>query len=116
MIIAEMPRAFKKACRNLGQGLDTATDVIDPSAPIPGMVAVALIGIDEQDAAEIVPYVNELLEGGYTSEEFRQFWWTAPAHTYFRDGSDVVTFLRLLLSKLSVPPYVLDAQRPVQGE
>lgn len=95
----EMPQEFKNACRNLGPHLEDLVTSLDD------MVQVALIGVDAKDAAVIRRFLDDILDGRYTPDQMKDFWWSTPATTVFYDGRDVVTFLSRMREVLSQPPY-----------
>jgi hypothetical protein len=98
----QFPPAFRKVCLNLGQ------DMSDIVSSLDDLVNYSLMGIDETDATEIKPYLEELLSGRYNNDQLKEVWWTNPATVVFYDGRDVSTFLTRMLEVLNGPgpPYL----------
>lgn len=98
----KFPPAFRKVCLNLGQDMDLLVSSLDD------LVKYSLIGIDQEDAAAIKPYLDDLLSGRYDHDQLKALWWSNPATVVFYDGRDVVTFLTRMREVLDGPgpPYL----------
>jgi hypothetical protein len=98
MMDIQIPDEFRKACRNLGQGLEVTT--------ADELVQYALIGIDHDDARSIKAFLDDLLNGDYSADQLKEFWWSTPADIVLYDGEGVRTFLTMIRDALDKPPYV----------
>lgn len=94
----QIPDEFRKACRNLAQGLEVAT--------AEEFIQHALIGIDLDDAHAIRIFIDGLLKSNPSADELIGFWRSTPADIVFYDGEGVRTFLSMLRDVLDRSPYV----------
>lgn len=94
-----VPEEFRRACMNLGPDLQESVKSVDD------LVNVALIGVDQKQAAVMRTFLGELLSAGYDTEQMKKFWWATPSTFVFFDGGDVVNFLTRMNELLSQPPY-----------
>lgn len=102
----ELPRAFKSACRNLGQDLVDAIREKPENEAIARLVNTALIGLDQSDAREIRRFIDDLLSLKPEPEALNEFWWSTPAEIHFHDGRYVQRFLQALSQRLGQSPYI----------
>lgn len=93
-MILPIPTEFKKACRNLVQGLS------DERPPLEHLVEIALIGIERHERPAIKSFLDELLSGRYSAEQLKEFWWSTPADIYFHNARDLFEFLALMRGAL----------------
>jgi len=98
-MLPPIPDQFKKVCLNFGPDIEHFVSSWDD------MVLLALNGIDQADAAAIKPFLDDLLSGPYTPEQFKELWWSTPATTVFHDGRDVIQLLTGMREAISRPPY-----------
>lgn len=101
----EMPRAFKTACRNLGQDLADSVGSKPGNDVITQLVNVALIGLDRDDARAIRQFIDSFLAKKPTPQMLAEFWWTTPAEIHFYDGDYVQRFLESLSERLGQAPF-----------
>lgn len=94
------PLEFAKACRNIGPDIDEMASSLDQ------MVAVFLNGVDQEQAAAIRTYLDQLQRSEPTPEQLKDLWWSTPATTVFHDGRDVSSFLMRLRQVLGAEPYL----------
>lgn len=104
----EMPIAFKKACRNLGQDIVANSDIALALDPMARIAEVALTGIELSDAEKIRDYLSQVLKAPLSLSDINDLWHSTPAEVYFHRPDDVMRFLQALYERLSVPPYVAD--------
>jgi hypothetical protein len=98
MMTIPIPDEFKKACRNLAQGLS------DERPSLEHLVEIALIGIEYHERPAIKAFLDELLDGRHSTEQLREFWWSTPADIYFHDAQDLLKFLMLLRGAVEKGP------------
>lgn len=91
---APAPDEFKKVCRNLVQGLDLIASTPEQ------LVQVALLGVDSQERLVIKAFIDQLLDGRYSEEQLKEFWWSMPSDIVFHEGRGVATFLRMLRDEI----------------
>ncbi len=101
----DIPREFRKACRNLGQDLARKARAMSAADATHLLVHTAIIGIDRTEAREIRGFIQEFLNKSLTSEQIVEFWRKTPAEIYFYDGEQVERFLVSLNERLAQPPY-----------
>ena len=100
----EMPVEFKHMVRQVGG------DIAEHVKSMDDLVAHALIGIDQHQAAAVRPYVKRLLAQELTSVEMAEFWSSTPSGIYFTNGDFVCEFLAALLERLEREPYLTGAR------
>ncbi len=99
----QSPAAFRKACRNL------AEDMSDFVSSMDDLVRYSLLGIDAADAAEIRPFLDDLLSGRYDHDQLMAIWPQIQSYVRLYEGRDVVTFLTRMREFLDAPgpPYLV---------
>lgn len=90
------PEEFKKACQNLGQGLEISSGQ--------QMAEIALIGIDQRERRVIKAFLDDLLKNEHSLDELKEFWWSMPADIVFHEGEGIVAFLTLLRDEIARGP------------
>jgi len=89
------PEEFKKACRNLVQGLEISS--------AQELVQIALLAVEPRERPAIKAFLDELLSGRYSDDQLRDIWWSMPSDVVFYEGRDVVTFLTMLRDEIARP-------------
>ena len=96
----EAPTEFKAIARNVN------SDIFEFVNSMDDLVAHALIGIDQHQAAVVRPFLKEIIEVNSTPDMLKEFWSSTPSGLYFIDGEAVRKFLTALLSRLEQEPYL----------
>lgn len=99
MIAIETPVEFKLIARNF------AADILDFAKSLDDFVAVGLIGIDQQQAAAVRPFLKSLLAENMSREALAEFWSSLPSGLHI-DGEGVRNILVAILDRLEQEPYL----------
>lgn len=86
-----MPKAFKQACLNLGQG--TLELVSSPHE----MVDFFFLGLSGNEKEDIRQFLRDIENSGMSDETLLKLWWASPADLVFYSGAEVRSFFALLL-------------------
>lgn len=100
MSMIEIPAEFKAIARNI------SADVFDFVKSLDDLVACGLVGVDDQKAAAIRPFLRTLLGESLSSEELSEFWSSLPSGIHISNGEAVRTILSALLARLEREPYL----------
>jgi hypothetical protein len=94
----QTPEEFKKICRNMVP--DIARHVKNEDE----FVVMTLIGLDDNDAIVVVPFLKSLL-GSHAPQEIKEWMWSMPGSIGFSDADQLIRYLNLLLRKLQGQPF-----------
>ena len=97
----QTPAAFKAVARNIALG------VFDLVHSLDDLVAHALIGIDQHDAAALREYLPQLIDAHTSADDLKEFWSSMPSDIHFNDGEVVRKFLAALLERIERQPYLV---------
>jgi hypothetical protein len=100
MTKSDVPVEFKLVARNIAASVTEFVKSMDD------LVAHALIGIDQNHAAVLRPFINKLLEQNMPADGLAEFWSTMPSGIYFENGESVRRFLKALLDRIEKEPYL----------
>ena len=103
-IVNAVPAEFKAMARNI------AADTFDFVNSMNDLVAAALIGIDQHQAAAIRPFLTTVLAKNIPADDLSAFWSAMPSGIHMSNGDGVREFLESLLSALEQEPYLTGLQ------
>ena len=88
------PEAFMKLCQRFYQ------DVGDDHPTLDALAKFGVRGISAEDSEVVAAFLDELLSAQMSEDELKAVWWSTSADVYFKDGEQLVLFLKSMREKL----------------
>ena len=100
MSTIETPAEFKMIARNIAVGVFEFINSTED------LVSVSLIGIDQNHAATVRPFLKSILASNMQADELTAYWSSMPSGIYISNGEAVRKLLEAILSRLEKEPYL----------
>ena len=96
----DTPAEFKLIGRNIAGG------VFEFVKSTEDFVSLSLIGIDQNQAAIVRPFLKSILAANMSDDELSAYWFSMPSGLYISNGEAVRRLLEEILIKLEKEPYL----------